>query len=359
MFYFYVFEQQSKYKDWDFYDCNYCFIEGIGYEDNCTVCEGGVYCSSQGLTAPTANCSANYYCIAGATQSSPTDGVTGNVCPKGHYCPAATGPSPIPCTEGMFQSVEAQSSCSQCVQGYYCVDGINQEPCPQGFYCPTGTGSGWLSCPAGTYGNSEKLYLLSECMTCDGGQYCDVTNLTAPAGPCDPGYYCRSGSDTNQPTGFSGGDAGPCPVGHYCESGTQEPTPCPLGTFSNQTMLTAASECTPCSPGYYCDATGLTEPVGLCLAGFYCTGGSNSSSPPVNDATGGPCPVGQYCTNGTSVPVDCPAGTFQTSEQQSSCDQCPKGYYCESGAFTNSPCPAGKFQSSVWNNIHVHSKLGL
>ena len=304
-----------------------------------------MYCSSPGQTAPTANCSANYYCIGRATEATPTDNITGNVCPKGHYCPTGTGPVPVPCPEGQFQAVTAQSSCSQCLQGYYCVDGINEVICPQGFYCPTGTGGAWPSCPAGEYGASTGYYQASQCMTCTGGSFCDVTNLTAPAGQCDPGYYCRSGSDTTQPTGASLGDAGPCPVGHYCEIGTQEPTPCPLGTFSNQTMLTAASECTPCLPGYYCDATGLTEPVDLCSPGFYCTQGSNSSSPPVADASGGPCPVGTYCGNGTSVPVDCPAGSFQTSEQQSSCNQCPQGYYCLSGASTNSPCPAGMFSS--------------
>jgi hypothetical protein len=313
----------------------------VGSEANCTDCDPGTYCSSTGLTAPTANCSGGYYCISRAEKSRPDDGVTGDVCPVAHYCPVGTGPNALQCPPGEFNTIASQTSCFICTAGKYCLDGINQLDCPQGFYCPEGTGTVWQVCPQGTYGNNVGFSLESQCTQCDAGQYCSFTNLTAPVGPCDAGYYCRSGSDTNQPTNSSVGDAGPCPVGHYCESGTEEPTPCPLGTFSNQTMLKAASECYDCTPGYYCDTTGLTEPVGLCTEGFYCSGGSNSSSPPVTSSTGGPCPIGKYCLNGTSTPKDCPAGTFNDVDQQSSCKDCPAGYYCEAGATTNTECPRG------------------
>ncbi|KAH3841624.1 hypothetical protein DPMN_115097 [Dreissena polymorpha] len=316
---------------------------GIGYLENCTDCEGGVFCSSPGLNAPVGNCSAGYYCISRATKANPTDNITGNVCPAGHYCPIGTGPAPLPCPHGKYTSITVQSQCYDCVMGKYCVDGINQVPCPQGFYCPTGTGQDWRPCPSGTYGSSTGFQAENQCTTCPARQYCGTTNLTAPSGLCDAGYYCKSGSDSSMPSNATKGDGGPCPIGHFCEQGTQDPTPCPLGTFGNQTLLRSAAECHSCTPGYYCDATGLTEPVGLCSEGFYCLGGSNSSNPPVRDASGGPCPAGKYCENGTSTPPECPSGTFQILEQKASCDPCPAGYYCLQGSATNTPCPEGYY----------------
>lgn len=67
-----------------------------------------------------------------------------------------------------------------------------------------------------------------------------------------------------------------CSVGHYCV-GTQgnntDPTkrqledsekPCPVGTYSNVTGLSAESDCTPCDSGYFCGESGLTGPEGEC-----------------------------------------------------------------------------------------------
>lgn len=327
-------------------DCprgTYSPTPGLGAEENCTDCDPGQYCSGIAMTSTTGNCRKGYYCVGRAETKSPNsdNGTTGNVCPQGTYCPEGTGPAPLPCPPGEFNSISGQEACFTCTPGKYCVDGINPVDCPQGFFCPSGTGIVWQVCPAGTYGNNVGFSQVSECTQCDGGQYCGTTNLTAPSGPCDAGYYCNSGSDSSQPSNFTSGDAGPCPVGHYCESGTQVPTPCPIGTFGNETLLQAASDCTDCTPGYFCDATGLVEPTGICDEGFYCSGGSNSSSPPSVSATGGPCPIGKYCTNATSVPIDCPAGTYNDAEQQSSCTDCPAGFFCPSGSSTISECPPG------------------
>ena len=58
------------------------------------------------------------------------------------------------------------------------------------------------------------------------------------AGPCDAGYYCRSGSDSATPAyGITKGDAGICPAGYYCGLQTAEPEPCPAGTFNNATGI--------------------------------------------------------------------------------------------------------------------------
>ena len=205
------------------------------------------------------------------------------------------------------------------------------------------TGIALQPCPAGTFNPSTGLSQESQCTNCTGGFYCSVTNLTAESGPCDAGYYCRSGSDDPTPTPASTGDAGPCPEGYYCEQQTQDPVPCPAGTFNNRTMLTNVSECQDCTPGYYCEVPGLSAPTNLCDAGFYCSGASDSASPPAVTATGGPCPVGKYCEVGTSVPQDCPAGTFTDVEKQSICQNCSMGYYCTAGSSSQVICPKGRF----------------
>lgn len=313
-----------------------------------------MFCPNYGMTAPQGNCSAQYYCAGNATTASPNDGVTGDVCPIGHYCPEGT-PTAIPCDPGYYTDTTLNSVCEICPAGKYCTTGSNPQACPAGYYCPEGTGHVWQSCPAGTFNPSTGLSNLTECTQCDGGFYCDVTNLTAVAGQCTAGYFCRSGSDDMTPSGATSGDAGPCPVGHYCVVQTQDPTPCPAGTFNNRTMLQAESECQQCTPGYYCDVPGLQYPTGICNAGFFCAGGSNSSSPSSTDATGGPCPAGTYCPAGTSVAINCTAGTYTNADQQSNCTTCPVGYYCPSGSNSITACPQGKMIIL----FHLQNALGF
>ena len=61
-------------------------------------------------------------------------------------------------------------------------------------------------------------------------------------------YFCKSGAASSTPT--QGDDeADVCPPGHYCMEGTSQPQKCPLGTYSNSTLLTAADECLNCTAG--------------------------------------------------------------------------------------------------------------
>lgn len=64
-------------------------------------------------------------------------------------------------------------------------------------------------------------------------------------------YFCKEGAASSTPTQ---GDleADVCPPGHYCPTGTSQPEKCPLGTFSNTTLLTAAGECLNCTGGESC-----------------------------------------------------------------------------------------------------------
>ena len=59
---------------------------GLKSADECTSCDKGSYCDAPGLTQRRGACDPGYICTGGATSSSPTDGVTGDVCPAGGYC---------------------------------------------------------------------------------------------------------------------------------------------------------------------------------------------------------------------------------------------------------------------------------
>ena len=51
----------------------------------------------------TGDCSAGFWCINGSATSTPTDGITGQRCPEGHYCPIGTT-APVPCPLGTWSN---------------------------------------------------------------------------------------------------------------------------------------------------------------------------------------------------------------------------------------------------------------
>ncbi len=167
-----------------------------------------------------------------------------------------------------------------------------------------------------------------ECQQCSGGMYCAYPNATRVTGPCEPGYYCRSGSNQAKPESGQTGDAGPCPVGRYCPLKTTEPLLCPKGRFSNKTHLKLATDCDLCLPGFYCGSDGLSNVTAPCNAGFYCLHGSKVANPSNVTSSGGPCPIGHYCLNGTAYPLGCKAGTYNNQTGQSACQSCCSGFYC-------------------------------
>lgn len=317
---------------------------GLATAGECTDCSGGQYCDTTGLTSPTGPCAPGYYCAGKSITATPNDTTTGDPCTVGHYCPEGTA-VPIPCPDGKYMTNTGAAECWNCTPGHYCITGLTPDDCPPGYYCPEGTGQIWESCPLGTFSTSTGLWDADNCTQCTGGWYCDKLNATTLAGKCNAGYYCTSGSNTPTPDVNNTGVAGPCPTGHYCPQQTTTPQPCPLGTFNNVTKLTLQSQCTPCSYGKYCGSTGLTEPTGDCWAGFYCLQGAQSPNNPVVDSTGGPCPIGSYCPNGTSYPLGCPAGTYNPSTGLAECIQCPAGYYCpeNSTTYTGNDCPKGHY----------------
>ena len=202
------------------------------------------YCNARGLTRPRAQCDPGYICIRGAYTSTPTDNVTGSICPRGGYC-----------GYGRYES----------------------EPCPQGRYSTTSGAT------------NEQ-----DCRECDPGFFCASTSAPEPNGPCDAGYYCKKGSTT--PTQH---EADP---GYYAPVGTSDQLPCAVGTYNpNRTQ----GSCSPCNKGHYCPETRMSISL-PCNPGFYCPIGSQvqfdcppgtynnkSNQNSLDDCL--PCPAGKYC----------------------------------------------------------------
>lgn len=74
------------------------------------------------------------------------------------------------------------------------------------------------------------------------------------------------------------------------------------------------------------------------LCRYYCAEGAVTPSP-TDGITGGPCPEGSYCPEGTVQPVACKPGTYSAAAHATQCDPCVPGWYCVSGSLYL--CPAG------------------
>lgn len=237
------------------------YVDSSGNYDisDCINCTSGMYCSGSGNVLPTGNCSAGYYCPGG--QDTPTP--VGLECTTGHYCPMGS-PSPVRCPSGNYQDEIGQSDCKGCPAGYFCDSTLspvvlyNSSACPEGFYCPENTTfSTQYPCPLGTFSNITHRTDSTECQACSGGMYCSQTGLDEPEGPCDAGYYCTSGSNSQTPN--MGTNANTCTKGNYCPQGTATPINCPPGTFNPTTGLQSEAQCLNCTGGLYCPNYGMTS----------------------------------------------------------------------------------------------------
>ncbi|XP_013387786.1 multiple epidermal growth factor-like domains protein 11 [Lingula anatina] len=370
--------------------------DGKANVTDCLACDAGYYCQVSGSENVTNQCSPGYYCQGGANVSTPTDGVTGDICPAGHYCPLGSG-SPTPCSNATYMNHTGASECYPCPAGHYCVNRDRADPCPQGFYCPASTGADIQPCPVGTYGATIMLANETDCNPCTGGFYCATPGLPAPTAACDAGFYCTSGVNISAPqdgvpytgqgglcpmgsdcpggsaypticrvgtytnqTGTAACDTCPegffcvnetinpemCPAGHYCPAGTEFDVqyPCPAGTFNNDTGASNLTNCVQCSPGWYCHGTGNVVPTGQCDPGFYCPGGSYQQRPfdsgVLVNVSGS---LQSLFSNDTCTPTwDCVCPSFLMTTG----GVCPIGYYCPQGSANPLPCDGGKYCES-------------
>ncbi|KAL0973027.1 hypothetical protein UPYG_G00197910 [Umbra pygmaea] len=322
---------------------------GLTSISQCRQCDGGHYCPFRNSTSVTGRCLGGYYCFQGNTSPEPTfQSAGGGPCPVGHYCPTGTI-HPQPCPVGTFSNLTklvSQNSCETCSPGFYCdksgltapagecwegfycwhgavvpnnpIRDSTGGPCPPGYYCPKGSASP-KACPQGT-------------VNVDEGQ--------SSCSPCPQGYYCP-GNSSNYETNE-------CPVGHYCPTGTssRDQYPCPAGTTNPNTGMEGPEECLPCQPGFFCGSPGLSAVSGPCSAGYLCLSGAVSPTPE-DGVTGGQCPPGHFCPEGTAA-LPCPVGFYSNTTRNtrlSDCLLCPAGFVCTTRGLSHPShlCPAGSY----------------
>ncbi|KAF8823037.1 PAN domain-containing protein, partial [Cardiosporidium cionae] len=358
------------------------FTERIQLED-CLTCPAGFVCSIVGATKITDGCLAGFYCSGGATQHTPRDGITGNICPRGHYCPSNSS-FPLRCPRGMYANTEGQSLCTVCPPFTICpFEGMETfSSCPVGGICNRGAIEAMdILVSPGYFANSNAL----QPIPCSPGTF---TRNFGQIGclPCPSGFYCNIPAMSRPLL---------CPYGAYCPNeGNSNFFICPTGTFNPYEGAQSLEECLPCPAGKFCQNKGLRFPSGECLKGFICRNGSVSAAPTISTASGGPCPAGHYCEEGTLSPSPCSKGMFLPYERATSnascipclpgkyrkfdlycashglalptgdcmagyyCDsesalpspfkgRCPLGSFCEEGAITALPCPPGTFNNET------------
>eukprot|EP00163_Fabomonas_tropica_P011852 TRINITY_DN227_c0_g2_i1.p1 TRINITY_DN227_c0_g2~~TRINITY_DN227_c0_g2_i1.p1 ORF type:complete len:7500 (+),score=2428.07 TRINITY_DN227_c0_g2_i1:177-22676(+) len=252
---------------------------GMGTLAECTDCPTGFYCSQSNATTPTGPCSPGYYCETKATQSQPA----------GSACNKKTASPPLdPACNGI---------------------------CPAGYYCPNSTAEP-VPCNPGYYNPNVGGTNIDVCVPCTAGSYCASAGLSAPDGPCNPGFYCNGGPSGTSPTG------NPCPPGFRCPTGTAVPIACDETTYQPSSGQPA---CIDCPAGSWC---------ARCEINTNCT--ANSTVAKV-------CPLGYYCPAKTDHPVVCPPGTYGTQtglDNATQCEVCPAGKYCTDGK-TPKDCAPG------------------
>ena len=238
-------------------------------------CPTASFCST-GSSAPTA-CSTGSYCPAGSSSDTP--------CAAGLYCPSFS--VALPCSAGYFCNATGLSTNNGlqfvCAAGRFCQAGASSATgtgaCQAGYYCPSGssTSSGNGTCAAGFYCLSGASS--SQQSQCTAGRYCNAgSSSTNGTGVCQEGFYCPSGSSSARQNVCPAGNTCPTGTGYLCTPGYY----CANNTFSTSSLNnTNAVLPQLCLAAYYCPG-GSSSPTGagLCSGGYYCTAGSSSPTPP-------------------------------------------------------------------------------
>lgn len=374
----------------------------------CQDCTGGMYCETKGLSAPTGDCAAGYYCSGASITSKPPESSSyGGICRRGQFCPEKST-SAQACTGGYYCAQDLLGAeTAQCTAGYFCTTGVKVASpfssdksetvgniCPTGHYCPEGS-SAKTACVAGKYLPYRGASDVAECIDCPKGYYCETDGLATYTGQCTAGYYCSGGTTTPTaqctaghmcplgshaevlcPEGTYQDTAGQstctdCPTGKYCPEGSTSPQSCPVGyyclsktrhqyqypcepgTYNSATDKTAKTDCLTCPVGKYCDGPANSSPQD-CAAGWYCKGSAINDRPITTD-NGGICEIGSYCAAGSSSMTGCTSGKYCAEDELSApTGDCTNGFRCISKAYTSMPtdgttgqiCSKGKYCAS-------------
>ena len=372
------------------------YCSGLAQTKTSGLCSAGYFCTS-GVDTPAPPLYENQTNIFSRNLFCPLRIGVGGPCPSGHFCPQGSA-YPYPCLPGTYNLLHGQVDCTDCPGGYYCPSAIvnfSVYPCPSGAYCPLRS-SLPRACLPGSFNPNEMMVFDEDCHPCPPGKYCLGSGLTEPTGncgegwyctggsvlpnstshgdicpfgyfcpegsampspcppgeycamiglalpqgPCTPGYFCINASSTAD--GLSGG---PCTPGHFCPEGSPKPKPCPPGTFSPSLYNHNVTNCLSCPSGFFCAEFGLTKPTGPCSSGYYCPPNQDQASPTPELFV---CPLGHFCSEGSSAPQRCPSGQYQPDVAQDNCSICPASYFCDSTfdvviLGTDNLCPEGYF----------------
>jgi hypothetical protein len=281
-------------------------------------------------------------------------------CPLGTYCKTGVA-SPVSIPKNF-------STPQRCFDGFFCPRGTvspeGQGPCPTGYFCPTQTEA--YICPRGQYcpgvGNIKPLdcypgtynpdFGRSNCTLCPTGHICSgwrrtapeicpagfvciALGLSAPALLCPPGYFCKEGTLTLNPSDTTPLRPKPCAAGTFCLAGVAHN----LTIDWIPTRADGSTAPQTCTEGAYCGvASSSPSGSGACFPGHYCPPGS---SYPTQAA------IGSFASkNGSVVSTLCFPGTYAPLKSTVTCRVCPAGYQCRGyGTYEPSICPAGTYRS--------------
>ena len=369
---------------------------GAASISDCTPCTAGKVCSQTAMTAPDKDWDAGFYCPAGSvfprttepscsttgwdltsSKVQPTGKTRAIEWPAGYYCPAASA-TPTACAAGKYNAVSGQrvsSAWLDCPAGKYWAGTGNTGitgTCQSGYYCAAGSSSATQTpAPLGYYSTAGA----ASATKCSPGYYQDTTGQSSWK-PCTAGNYCP---------GFGSQSMTICPAGSYWPALSNKPTPCPQGTFSASTGLSAITDWTACTAGKYWSGTGLTAVTGNWMAGYYWKSYSFSQMPYTDSSTAveadqryGPCTSGNYWPTTTGTPIPWPAGTYNEAlmgaalsdwkawlpgkywsgtGNKAPTGDCQAGYYCPGGTSAATPatacvageyCPTGSSKNTKW-----------
>ncbi|CBY12491.1 unnamed protein product [Oikopleura dioica] len=280
-------------------------------EASCQPCDPGKYCLEDDRLI---DCEAGFICSWGATKPDPDDGITGFICPKGHYCTAGAL-RPEPCPAGFYMEDEGAGSaddCFECEPGFYCPRASESgtlHVCLEGYYCPQESAVGNAeACPVGHACPARS----SEPEPCAQGTYAPIIKMGSCL-DCPEGFYCPGEVNV---------DPVICPAGAYCEPKSDEIKLCAAGTFNSYEGARSQADCTTCPGGFYClDGTSAIDESIRCLAGYYCPPGTKAQTEKM-------CEPDYYCQTGASAMQPCDVGFYSISPLSSECKPCEAGYYC-------------------------------
>ena len=268
----------------------------------CKPCAAGTFQDAPGQSKCTP-------CSAGTFQGAPGQSKC-TPCHEGHYQDASGQPKCKSCPEGHLQDASGQSKCEACLPGHYQgASGQSKcEACLPGHYQGASGQSKCTPCHEGHYQDASGQ---SKCTPCHEGHYQDAQGQSK-CEACLPGHY-QGASGQSKCT--------PCHEGHFQgASGQSKCEACLPGHYQG---ASGQSKCTPCHEGHYCPDTGATTDGGQCPKGYYCP----------TTTTRTPCPPGTYNDETGQIArgacVDCVAGTYQSDPGQPTCTLCPAGTFSD------------------------------